>query len=170
MQTLLLDKALQENAGQLRSFAYKFTKDSSEVDDLVQDTMFKALRYANHFTQGTNFRAWLFTIMRNTFINDYRKTTRKNAVITQEEEISSAHLMNSSTCNAAEGRFAMSDIHRALAQLPENYYHPFIQYFEGYKYHEIAETLNIPIGTVKTRIHMARQLLQKQLKGYNKAA
>ncbi|TCC88033.1 RNA polymerase sigma factor [Pedobacter frigiditerrae] len=168
MQTFQLNDVLSEHRPHLRSFAYKFTKDDSEADDLIQDTMLKAMRYADKFIEGTNLKAWLFTIMRNTFINDYRKETRKNAVVTQEDEISNAHLMTSATKNEAEGKFAMADIQKTLSKLPKCYYDPFIQYFEGYKYHEIAEDLNIPIGTVKTRIHMARQILQKQLKVYRK--
>lgn len=168
MQTFQLNDVLNEHMPQLRSFAYKFTKDDSEADNLMQDTMLKAVKYADHFKEGTNLKAWLFTILRNTFINEYRREARKNAVITQEEEISSAHLMNSASKNVAEGKFAMADIQRSLSKLPKCYYDPFIQYFEGYKYHEIAEELGIPIGTVKTRIHMARQILQKQLKVYRK--
>lgn len=170
MQALLFNQMLQEHSSQLRSFAFKFTKDSSEADDLMQDTMIKAIRYFEKFTEGTNLRAWLFTIMRNTFINDYRRQVRKNSLITTEEEISSSHLMKSSAKNDAEGKFAMVDIQKALAGIAECYSVPFIKHFEGYKYHEIAEKMSIPIGTVKTRIHMARQLLQKKLKGYRTAA
>lgn len=159
---------LQEHSSILRNFAFKFTRDTSVADDLFQDTMVKALRYFDQFKEGTNIKAWLFTIMRNTFINDYRRDVRKNALITQEDEISSANLMQSSTRNLAEGKFAMTDIQRSLSKLPKCYYDPFMQYFEGYKYHEIAEDLNIPIGTVKTRIHMARLILKKQLKIYKK--
>jgi len=169
MQTSIsFNQLLEEHTSVLKNFAYKFTRDSAVADDLFQDTMVKALRYFDHFKEGTNIKGWLFTIMRNTFINDYRKDVRKNALITQEEEISSAHLLQSSSSNAAEGKFAMADIQRTLAKLPKCYYDPFMQYFEGYKYHEIAEDLGIPIGTVKTRIHMARTILKKQLKVYKK--
>ncbi len=109
-------------------------------------------------------------IMRNTFINDYRRNTRKNVLITTEEEFSSAHLMNSSAMNTAEGSFAMADIQKALSHLEPKYRIPFVSCFEGYKYEEIAKEMNIPINTVKTRIHTARQILQKQLKIYNKRA
>ena len=159
---------LQEHTPVLKNFAFKFTHDSAVADDLYQDTMVKAIKYFEQFKEGTNIRGWLFTIMRNTFINDYRRDVRKNALISQEEEISSAHLMQSATVNAAEGKFAMADIQRTLAKLPKCYYDPFMQYFEGYKYHEIAEEMNIPIGTVKTRIHMARMILKKQLKAYKR--
>jgi RNA polymerase sigma factor (sigma-70 family) len=159
---------LEEHTPILKNFAFKFTHDSEVADDLFQDTMVKALKYYEQFKEGTNIKGWLFTIMRNTFINDYRRDVRKNALITQEEELSSAHLMQSATVNAAEGKFAMADIQRTLSKLPKCYYDPFMQYFEGYKYHEIAEDMNIPIGTVKTRIHMARIILKKQLKAYKK--
>ncbi|RZK58585.1 MAG: RNA polymerase sigma factor [Pedobacter sp.] len=166
--TTSFNQLLNDHSSSLKTFAFKFTRDVAVADDLFQDTMVKALRYVDQFKEGTNIKGWLFTIMRNTFINDYRKDVRKNAIITQEDEISSAHLMKSSSTNAAEGKFAMADIQRSLDKLPKCYYDPFIQYFEGYKYHEIAEDLGIPIGTVKTRIHMARQILKKQLKVYKK--
>jgi RNA polymerase sigma factor (sigma-70 family) len=168
MQTLNLNDVFTEHVPQLRSFAYRFTKDAGETDDLIQETLLKAFRYSDLFKPGTNMGAWLCTIMRNTFINDYRRSVRKNAIITQEEEISYAHLIKSASKNNAEGKFAMADIQRTLSKLPKVYYEPFIQYFEGYKYHEIADALNIPIGTVKTRIHMERQILQRQLKVYRK--
>lgn len=170
METVLYNQMLAEHTPMLRSFAHRFTKDNEEVNDLLQDTMIKAIRYYGQFKEGTNLKAWLFTIMRNTFINDYRRTAKKNALITTEDEISSAHLIVSASKNAAEGKFAMADIQKALASLPTQYSKPFISYFEGYKYEEIAVAMNIPIGTVKTRIHMARQLLQKQLKQYKPLA
>lgn len=159
---------LREHSSVLKSFAYKFTRDTNVADDLFQDTMVKAIRYFDQFKEGTNIKGWLFTIMRNTFINDYRRQTRTNSLIIQEEEITSAHLAHQSASNTAEGKFAMADIQRSLATLPKCYYEPFMRYFEGYKYHEIAEEMNIPIGTVKTRIHMARAILKKQLKIYKK--
>jgi len=170
MEANVYTKMLQEHTPVLRTFAYRFTKDDEEINDLLQDTMIRALKYYGQFKEGTNLRAWLFTIMRNTFINEYRRNTRKNALITTEEEISSAHLSASATANAAEGSFAMRDIQKALASIPSQYSTPFIKYFEGYKYEEIATAMDIPVGTVKTRIHMARQLLQKRLKPYRRAA
>jgi RNA polymerase sigma factor (sigma-70 family) len=166
--TISFENLLKEHSSVLRNFAFKFTRDTTVADDLFQDTMVKALRYFDQFKEGTNIKGWLFTIMRNTFINDYRKQVRTNALITQEEEITSSHLVQSSSVNAAEGKFAMADIQRSLARLPKCYYDPFMRYFEGYKYHEIAEELNIPIGTIKTRIHMARLILKKQLKAYKR--
>jgi RNA polymerase sigma factor (sigma-70 family) len=159
---------LNNHAGSLQSFALNFTKDVEDANDLVQDTMLKAVTYYSKFKEGTNLKGWLFTIMKNTFINNYRRLVKTNSLITQSEEISSSNLHYSATKNTSDSKFIIGDINKALATLQPEYYVPFIKYFEGYKYHEIAEILNIPIGTVKTRIHVARQILKKYLKTYSK--
>lgn len=159
---------LNDHSGSLQSFALNFTKDIEDANDLVQDTMLKAVTYYSKFKEGTNLKGWLFTIMKNTFINNYRRLVKTNALITQADEISSANLFFSSTANASESKFIVGDINKALATLQPEYYVPFIKYFEGYKYHEIADMLEVPIGTVKTRIHVARQILKKYLKTYSK--
>ncbi|WP_442592111.1 RNA polymerase sigma factor [Pedobacter sp. AW31-3R] len=148
----------------LHAFALSFTKDREDANDLVQDTMLKAINYAAHFKEGTNFKAWLYTIMKNTFINNYRRSTRTHAILTVTDEISSDKLHYSASVNDSDSKFLMEDIYKALGKLQPDYYVPFLKYFEGFKYHEIAEQLDIPIGTVKTRIHVARQLLKKSLK------
>lgn len=148
-------------------FALSFTHDVEDANDLVQDTLVKALRYSNLFKEGTNFKAWLYTILRNTFINDFRRNARSAKVFTVSEEITNAQLGKSAYTNQGENKFMMDDIQFALKKLQADYRIPFLRYFEGYKYHEIAEELNIPIGTVKTRIHLARNILKKQLKMYS---
>ncbi|MGY4385222.1 RNA polymerase sigma factor (sigma-70 family) [Pedobacter sp. UYP24] len=159
-----LELSIHQDA--LQSFALKFTNDEDDAKDLVQDTMLKAIRYSDRYQSGTNLRAWLYTILRNTFINDYRRNSRREQVVTVTDDISSAQLSKSAACNLGEGKFTMNDIQFALKKLQPELYTPFIKYFEGYKYHEIADELNIPIGTVKTRIHVARQLLKKTLSIY----
>lgn len=156
------------NQKALRSFAFNFTKDHEDANDLVQDTMLKAINYAEKFKEGTNFRGWLYTIMKNTFINNYRRTVKSQSIISVSDEISSSKLRYSATSNTSEGKFILEDIHKALNKLEPEYQIPFIKYFEGFKYHEIAEMLCIPIGTVKTRIHVARQLLKNNLRMYKK--
>lgn len=150
----------------LSMYALRFTRNKEDANDLVQDTMLKAITYFDKFKEGTNLKGWLYTIMKNTFINNYRRITKANLVVTQSEEITSSNLFFSSTKNRGEDIFVMDDIQDALSGLQEDYYVPFSMYFEGYKYHEIANQLEIPIGTVKTRIHVARKCLKKSLKSY----
>lgn len=150
----------------LRPYALHFTRFEDSADDLIQDTLMKAINYRDKFQEGSNLKAWLYTIMKNTFINNYRKATKVNKVVIQTDEIYADSLLHSSTRNQAENKFIRADIEKALEKLADEYYRPFTMYFEGYKYHEIADYLEIPIGTVKTRIHIARKLLKKSLKQY----
>lgn len=167
MKTDTID--LQSELGKLRSslrfFALSFTKNKDDADDLVQDTFLKAVRNADKFEVGTNLKGWLYMILRNTFINDYRKRARQKSFMEESTSLSADYQVNSSG-NLGVNKCAHDDIHKALKMLPYDYYYPFIKYFEGYKYHEIAQELNIPIGTVKTRIHGARMVLKKNLKMY----
>lgn len=166
METQDIHLAINRHTTYLKMYAMHFTRDIEDANDLVQDTALKAISYYAKFQEGTNMKGWLYTIMKNTFINNYRSITRRKAVVTNTEELSSSTLMYSSTVNQGDSRFVMDDIQRALGNLPETYYNPFIKYYEGYKYFEIADQLNIPIGTVKTRIHVARIMLKKNLKPY----
>ncbi|NGM66727.1 RNA polymerase sigma factor [Sphingobacterium sp. SGR-19] len=150
----------------LKAYARNFTRDQDDANDLVQDTLLKAVTYFKNFKEGTNLKGWLYTIMKNTFINNYRRVVKTNSFITKEEEITSANLVVSATKNRGENKFVMEDINHALSNLSEDYYVPFTMYFEGYKYHEISDYLNIPIGTVKTRIHVARKVMKKTLNTY----
>ncbi len=167
MKTLEFTSLLTNHQPSLKMYALHFTHDTEDANDLVQDTMLKAISYYTKFREGTNIKAWLYTIMKNTFINNYKKMVRVSAFVVRADEISSANLMYSSTCNHGETKFVMDDLQNALKKLPDTYLVPFNMYFEGYKYYEIAEHLDLPIGTVKTRIHVARQLIKKYLKPYN---
>lgn len=151
----------------LRSFAITFTKDIDDANDLVQDTFLKAMRYSNLFKDGTNLRGWLYTIMKNTFINDYRKRSKYKGIIYTVDEIFPSQMIKGADTNKGDNHFIGEDINKALKKLPNDWLVPFVKYFEGFKYHEIAAELNIPIGTVKTRIHQARQSLKHNLKIYN---
>lgn len=152
--------------GSLRGFAVSFTRNMDDADDLVQDTMLKAVKYSDKFESGTNLKSWLYMILKNTFINNYRKKCRMNIFIGEHSKAIAENSGNNSYHNLGESKCVLEDIHKVLTKLPHDYYYPFIRYFEGYKYHEIADELQIPIGTVKTRIHCARVLLKKNLKAY----
>ncbi len=149
----------------LKPFALKLTNDIVDAEDLIQETMFKAFSNENKFSQGTNLKAWLFTIMKNIFINDYRKKVKQNTVVDTTDNL---YYINSSTVigNTGERNFVMRDIQQALLQLSPEFRVPFMMYFNGYKYNEISEKLNLPLGTVKSRIFFARKDLKKLLKQY----
>ncbi len=168
MSTINLNNEICNHRSCLEAFAMKFTADTEDANDLVQDTIIKAIRYHNLYREGTNLRGWLYTIMKNTFINEYRRTGRRRSVITVTDDLSAQQLKKSAAHNLGEGKFVMEDINKAMEKLQPEYSIPFLRYFEGYKYHEIAQEMGIPIGTVKTQIHMARQLLKHQLKMYAK--
>lgn len=155
-----------QHTDSLKVYALHFTHDDEDANDLVQDTVLKAVTYYGKFREGTNLKGWLYTIMKNTFINNYRRFVKTNSVVSKSDEISSANLAYSAARNAGENKFVMEDIKGAMAELSDDYYVPFSMYFEGYKYHEISDHLQIPIGTVKTRIHVARRSMKKSLNTY----
>ena len=167
MNSIPFNNQICELRGSLQQFAINFTKNSEDASDLVQDTMIKAIRYSYLYKEGTNLKGWLFTILKNTFINDYRKAVRKQAVVETTDDLTSQHLQVSASTNNSTNKFIREDINLALSSLQPEYSVPFLRYFEGYKYHEIAEEMNMPIGTVKTRIHIARKLLKANLTMYS---
>lgn len=150
----------------LRVFALSFTKDTDDADDLVQETFLKAIRYSSRFQEGTNLKAWLYMILKNTFINNYRRNAKVRSVFTENLDVNPHKSVGKPTTNQGVNKFVHDDINYALRRLPAENSIPFLRYFEGYKYFEIADELNIPIGTVKTRIHVARKLLKRDLKMY----
>ncbi|WP_036601928.1 RNA polymerase sigma factor [Olivibacter sitiensis] len=170
MTKLEFNTMVTKHAESLKMYAMHFTHDDEDANDLVQDTVLKAITYYDKFKEGTNLKGWLYTIMKNTFINNYRRFIKISSFVTKSDEISSANLSYSATNNRGENKFVMDDIKHALNNLSDDYYIPFTMYFEGYKYHEIADHLEIPIGTVKTRIHVARKTLKKSLKPYQVGA
>lgn len=150
----------------LKPFALRLTRDMEDANDLLQETLLKAFSNREKYTDGTNLKAWMYTIMKNTFITNYQRMVRKNTFIDTTDNM---HYINSSSNaieNSAYGKFAMKDIKKAIENLDDAYKVPFMMHFQGFKYHEIADRLNIPIGTVKNRIHIARKELKYKLKNY----
>lgn len=154
--------ALQSN---LFSFAYKLTADSEEAHDLLQDTTLKALDNESKYSDNSNFKGWLFTIMRNIFINNYRRTVRERTVIEGTEDLYQLNFQQP-TNSTPEGTYAVNEISQIIDSFSEDYRKPFSMYVAGYKYEEIAEILGIPLGTVKSRIFTTRQKLRSILKDY----
>jgi len=115
------------------------------------------------YNVGTNIKAWLYTIMRNIFINQYRRKVKQNTIFDSTPNDYFLDYQQGAVSNTAEANLKMKEIQQALHQLPEIFKHPFMLYFEGYKYHEIADMLHEPLGTIKSRIHFARKLLKEQI-------
>lgn len=147
----------------LKAFALRLTSDVNNAEDLYQETAYRAFKYRDMFQSETNLKAWLMTIMRNIFINDYRKK-KKNRTLSDWTDTD--YLINSgnhSTGNVGEENMAIEEIQRVISTLDENLVVPFRMRSMGYKYQEIADELSLPLGTVKSRIFMARKELQSNL-------
>ena len=164
MSTLEFNQLLVNNAEFLKPFAITLTRDTEEAKDLFQETLFRAISNKDKYNVGTNIKAWLYTIMRNIFINNYRRKAKQNTIF---DSSPNEFLLNSSPSviisNNAESNLRMKDIQLAVHQLPEIFRNPFLLYFDGFKYHEIADMLHEPLGTIKSRIHFARKLLKEQI-------
>ena len=160
-QTKLI--GLQKN---LLNFAFILTANRDDAYDLLQDTTLKALDNEDKYVDNTNFKGWVFTIMRNIFINNYRKVARSATVIDQTEDLYHLNLPQDSGFDTPEGSVAVKDINDAINAFSDEYRIPFSMHVAGYKYNEIAEKMNLPLGTVKSRIFFARQRLQQTLKDY----
>lgn len=166
MTAIEFNYAIFRTSKSLKPFAVKLTKDTEDANDLLQDTLMKAFLNRDKYTTGTNLKAWLYTIMKNTFITNYQRMIRKNTFIDTTDNLHYINTLESSTDNTAYSTFAMDDINKAVENLEDTYRMPFMMHFRGFKYHEIAQKLNIPIGTVKNRIHIARKELKDRLTAY----
>lgn len=160
------NEVLLENADFLKPFAINLTRDTEAANDLYQETLYKALANREKYHVGTNIKAWLFTIMRNIFINDYRRKAKQKTIFDNSANDYLINMKQVSVSNNAETDLRMKEITAAIHQLPEIFKIPFQLYFEGYKYQEIADVLAEPLGTVKSRIHFARKLLKERLSRY----
>ncbi len=154
---------LQSN---LMSFACQLTSSREAAQDLVQDTTLKVLDNESKYVDNVNFKGWVFTIMRNIFINNYRRQVRSATVIDTTEDLYHLNLSQESGLTTPEGSFAAKEISEAIHSFAPEYKEPFTMYVAGYKYSEIAEHMGLPLGTVKSRIFFARKRLQGMLKDY----
>ena len=157
--------SLQSN---LLNFAYILTSNRDDAYDLLQDTTLKALDNEDKYAENTNFKGWVFTIMRNIFINNYRKVARSATVIDQTEDLYHLNLPQDSGLETPDGSIAANEITAAINSFADEYRIPFSMHVAGYKYNEIAEKMNLPLGTIKSRIFFARQRLQVMLKDYKR--
>ena len=168
MSTLEFNNTLVGLRQTLMYFALSLTANTDEADDLLQETMLKALTYRKKFTPNTNFKAWVYTIMKNTFINNYRRTVKSNQIMDRSKDLHYLNTPQYSGIASPESVYAVNDMKEGIDTLDEDYRVPFEMHNKGYKYKEIAEHLNIPIGTVKSRIFLARQRLMRLLEDYKR--
>ena len=152
--------------GNLYNFACQLTSDRDAAQDLVQDTTLKVLDNEAKYVDNVNFKGWVFTIMRNIFINNYRRQVRSATVVDTTEDLYHLNLCQESGLTIPEGSFAAKEISVAINSFAKEYKVPFTMYLAGYKYSEIAKKMNLPLGTVKSRIFFARKRLQGMLKDY----
>ena len=152
--------------GNLLNFAYILTSNRDDAYDLLQDTTLKALDNEDKYVDNVNFKGWVFTIMRNIFINNYRKVAREATLVEQTDTVYNMSVPEEAGVETPEGCFAAGEIADAINAFADDYRIPFSLHVAGYKYHEIAEKMDLPIGTVKSRIFFARRRLQEQLKDY----
>lgn len=163
MKNKKFENQLVESESVLENFAYSLTHNPDEAKDLVQETFLKALLHKKAYKEGTNLRAWLFTIMKNTFINNYRRNKKVQSVITKEDSTPWINNIAGNVIYQADHNTKYAQIVMLINSLPEEQKIPFEMINQGYKYWEIAEKFNIPIGTVKSRIFLARQKLNQLL-------
>lgn len=150
----------------LRSFALKLTMDQDAAHDLVQDTTLKALNNEDKFVDNTNLKGWMLTIMRNIFINNYRKNVRENTMVDSTQDLFHLNLKQDSGIETPDGAFTVNEISAILSTFPKDFSEPFNLHVAGYKYEEIADRLAMPLGTVKSRIFFTRKRLREILKDY----
>ncbi len=159
----------------LYNYALRMTGDEDDADDLVQDTYLKAFRFFDKFEKGTNCKAWLFRILKNSYINDYRKLKKEPNKVDYEDvqnfyeniksnEVDTVHYVQDVFSNLLD-----DDVSKAISDLPEDFRNVIIlSDIEGFTYEEIADFVDIPVGTVRSRLHRARKMMYTQLFDYAK--
>lgn len=163
MNNYNLNVLINEKRSLLNHFAAKFTADPDEKEDLIQETWIRALKSIDNFVQHPKLMSWLYVIMKHTYINKYRKAKRITEI---QDHYVAMESTNMSELNKGINKFMAEDIEKAMGSLTAENYEIFRLFLDGYKYHEIASYFEMPEGTIKTRIHMVRKTLQKQLKVY----
>jgi RNA polymerase sigma factor (sigma-70 family) len=166
MAAIEFNQILLSNAEFLRPFATTLTRDAEAAKDLFQETMYRAIANKEKYNVGTNVKAWLYIIMRNIFINDYRRKSKQNIVLDNTPNDFLLNYNQVTVANAAISNINNKEVQEAIFNLPDIFKNPFLLYFDGFKYHEIADMLHEPLGTIKSRIHFARKLLRAHIERF----
>jgi RNA polymerase sigma-70 factor (ECF subfamily) len=154
-------------AGNLERFALSLTSNSEDAKDLLQETYAKAITYREKFADNTNLKAWTFTIMKNTFINNYRRNVKANTTFDNTDDLYYLNLNSESVIETPDSEYSVKEIRKSINELSDEFRLPFIMHTQGFKYKEIADKLNLKIGTVKSRIFFTRKKLMEKLKDYD---
>ncbi|MEA5458020.1 sigma-70 family RNA polymerase sigma factor [Arcicella sp. LKC2W] len=173
----VFEKEFMPHIDSMYNFAFRLTNDEDDANDLVQDTYLKAFRFINSFSEGTNAKAWLFRILKNSFINDFRKKSKEPSKVDYQDVETTYNSEEDAETNQTVDLRAETvqdligdEIANALNALPVDFRTVIILCdVEGFTYEEMAKILDIPIGTVRSRLHRARMLLKEKLKSYAKS-
>lgn len=173
----IFDREFMPHVDSMYNFAFRLTNDEDDANDLMQDTYLKAFRFINSFEEGTNAKAWLFRILKNSFINDYRRRSKEPSKVDYQDVETTynsdedAEVAHTTDLRAESVQDMIGDeIAMALNSLPVDFRTVIILCdVEGFTYEEMAKILDIPIGTVRSRLHRARMLLKDKLKRYAKS-
>jgi len=156
------EKDIMELEESLSRYAYSLTSNRDDAKDLVQETFFKALNNQEKFNDQTNIKAWVYTIMKNTFINDYRRRTKRQTLFSSDVQ---EYVLNNRPAELnPESEYGFRELTNVVNSLEPEFRVPFQMHDNGYKYQEIADELGLHLGTVKSRIHFSRQKLMEKLK------
>ena len=147
----------------MKNFARSLTKDEADAEDLTQDTTLRVLNNYDKFVDNVNFKGWVLKIMRNIFINNYRRVLRSQTVVEQDIDLYHLESTTESSIETPESACRLQEITKAIGELNDELRVPFTMYVSGYRYNEIADALGIPLGTVKSRIFFARQALKTKI-------
>jgi RNA polymerase sigma-70 factor (ECF subfamily) len=168
MTAIEFNYQLTSLSSSLERFAYSLTTNREDARDLVQETFVKAISYRDKFAEDTNLKAWTFTIMKNTFINNYRRLAKANTTFDNKSDLYLMNLNRESGFESPETFLSAKEIEKHIEKLEDEFKVPFNMHLQGYKYKEIADNLGLKIGTVKSRIFFTRKKLMNSLGvGYN---
>ncbi|MEI6310728.1 MAG: RNA polymerase sigma factor [Bacteroidota bacterium] len=163
MQKAAFTSEISNYSKTLKPYAMNLTRSVEDTEDLIQDTMIKALVNFDKFQEGTNLKAWLYTIMKNIFINNYRKKSKFNFVRDESENGYMINLSTQKTYNLVERYQLHEELTNVIDIVDKNLSTAFVMHYEGVKYEEISEKLKLPLGTVKSRIFLAKKKMQTLL-------
>jgi len=163
MSTVDFDKQFSKMTNILHGFAYNLTQNHEDAKDLYQETAFRAMKNRSKFRVGTNLKAWLFTIMKNIFINNYRRKVKANTIKDSTNNLYYINAGKVTQKNDGDTNILMDELWEMIDNLEESIRIPFKMHYEGFKYQEIADKMELPLGTIKSKIFFARRELKSKI-------